>query len=438
MGRIGPLDLPTQPRQGIILATYDRRDICQNRNSLSASTILDLLTLGTNLQERKEATRTFGLFGEHPLHLKGDNAQRFDSAIDDLLDSIPSASDTLSEKTLIDELIPEIRQKKIDNSRFTQVECDSFQQRISAIPVQKYRVLRTIYGVELPQVTAPVHIGNFTIYDAKLHLTQIASGLADPSDLYRFKKPSGFLIECAVDARDSIKAVELADALFYRLELIIRFFIGRRTTRFEVGVLNYVGPQLRDHIVIAGDRAGEGSPWQGALETIPIADPFFCSPSPPFAKLLSLITRQNNQLDIHIVRCAEWTGQAMGDPNAASAFVKAAIALEVLFSPKEKGIITPSIMSQIAESCAFLLGDSADSAREVEREVKRLYGIRSAVVHSGKDSVASSDLNAFIRICRDIVIVLLSRKELENIDGLERLAEYFKARKYASIKASEG
>jgi len=399
--------------------------------------ILDLFTFLTDLSQLNE-TRTYGLGQEHPLSLKGDKVRKFDSAIDDLLNSISGASTTLSEETLREELIPAIRQKKVENSRFTQAECDSFQQNILAIPIERYRVLRTIYGVTLPQGAAPVHIGIFTIYDANLHLTQIASGLPNPSDLYRFKKPSGFLIECVVDARDSTKAVELADALFYRLELIIRFFIGRRTTRFEVGVLNYVGPQLRDHIVIAGNRAGEGSAWKGAMEPIPIADPFFCSPSPPFAKLLSLIAKQNNQLEVHVVRCAEWTAQAMSDANAASAFVKAAIALEVLFSANEKGVITPSIMAQIAESCAFVLGDSAASATEMEREVKRLYGIRSAVVHSGKDSVASRDLNAFIQICRNVVIALLSSKELEDIASMEKLAEHFKAKKYASIKASNG
>lgn len=400
--------------------------------------ILDLFSFGTDLPQLKEASRTFGLGQEHPLHLKGDNARKFDSAIDDLLNSIPSARNTLSEKALFEELQPEIRRKKIEKSRFTQVECDSFQQKVLAIPVEKYRVLRTIYGVTLPQDAAPVQIGIFTIYDANLHLKQIASGLPDHGVLYQFKKPSGFLIECVVDARDSIKAVELADAMFYRLELIIRFFIGRRTTRFEVGVLNYVGPQMRDHIVIAGNSVGEGSAWQGALEPIPIADPFFCSPSPPFAKLLSLIAQQNNQLEVHVIRCAEWTAQAMGDANAASAFVKAAIALEVLFSANEKGIITPSIMAQIAESCAFVLGDSAASAMEIEREVKRLYGIRSAVVHSGKDSVASADLDALIQICRNVVLVLLSSKEHEEIDSMVKLAEHFRAKKYASIKTSKG
>ena len=137
------------------------------------------------------------------------------------------------------------------------------------------------------------------------------------------------------------------------------------------------------------------------------------------------------------MRCAEWTGQALSDPNAASAFVKAAIALEVLFKTDEKGVITPSIMAQIAESCAFVLGDSAARAAEVEREVKRLYGIRSSVVHSGKDSVASSDLNAFIQLSRNVVLALLSNKEFEDVDSMIKIGDIFKRKKYASLTSSE-
>lgn len=121
----------------------------------------------------------------------------------------------------------------------------------------------------------------------------------------------------------------------------------------------------------------------------------------------------------------------MSDPNAASAFVKAAIALEVMFSANEKGVITPSIMAQIAESCAFLLGDEKTPPWDIEHEVKRLYGIRSAVVHSGKDSVEEGDLNSLISICRRVIDVLLSGNELLGIDSMNKLAEYFRRRKYS-------
>jgi hypothetical protein len=287
----------------------------------------------------------------------------------------------------------------------------------------------------LPEGAQPAHIGDFVIYDAKSHSAQIADG-AISSDLFDpLLSRSRYFIQCAVEARDGAKAVELADALFYRLELIMRVFIGLRTTRFEVGILNYVGPQMRDRIVIAEGHSQAGSAWKGALDSIPIADSSYCRPSPPLARLLSLITKQNNEFEVHVIRCAEWTGQAIGDPNEASAFVKAATALEVLFSTDEKGIVTPSIMARIAEGCAFVLGSSPDSARRTERQIKHLYEVRSAVVHSGKNSVEKSDLDAFIRICRAVVISLLDRQEFGGIDSVEKLWDHFRTKKYSSCSA---
>lgn len=220
--------------------------------------------------------------------------------------------------------------------------------------------------------------------------------------------------------------------LFYRFELLFRLFIGRRTLRLEVGILNYIGPQSRARFVLP-EKGGmnHGTSLEGPIQPVPLNDPYFSSPAPPYRRLFELASRKNNELEKHVLRCAEWTGQAMSDPNAASAFVKAAIALEVMFSANEKGVITPSIMAQIAESCAFLLGDEKTPPWDIEHEVKRLYGIRSAVVHSGKDSVEEGDLNSLISICRRVIDVLLSGNELLGIDSMNKLAEYFRRRKYS-------
>ncbi|MGA3053976.1 MAG: hypothetical protein ABSD63_07195 [Candidatus Korobacteraceae bacterium] len=367
----------------------------------------------------------------------GENVRMLDSAVEELLDMMPAVKDTLSRKAFLDMLIATIREKKISSSSFIQSESEAFQQHILAIPLQKFRVVRRIYGIVLSNDDDSIQIGDFTIYSGR-RIKEMSPNQRFLAATWQLRDVEEPLIECAVEARDVDKAVELADTLFYRLELMIRLLIGRRTTRFEVGILNYVGPQMRNRLILSdsGNVVSEGSSWRGALERIPIADPFFRQPSPPFARLLRLISRRNNQLEMHVVRCAEWTAQAMGDPNAASAFVKAATALEVLFSANEKGVITPSIMAQIAESCAFLLGDTPAVAVEIERQVRRLYGVRSAVVHSGKDSVAEDDLNALIHICRTIIMVLLSDEEFAETDTIAKLADYFKRKKYSFLEAA--
>jgi hypothetical protein len=338
---------------------------------------------------------------------------------------------TLSRGVLLDELIPLFREKKPAGKIFTLAEAEQFERAICDLPLQRLRVVRRIYGVMLPPGGSPVQMGDFTIGFGR----QIFGPVKENSIL-AIGLGTGELdllfIECTVEARDADRAVEMADALFYRFELIFRVFIGRRTERIEVGVLNYVGPQMRNRVVLSpGGGVTQGSSWEGALQTIPLDDPYFSAPAPPFTRLFQLISRENNDLEKHVLRCAEWTGQAIAEANAASAFVKAAIALEVLFSLNEKGIITPSIMAQIAEGCAFLLGNEQMSPLEIEREVKRLYGVRSSVVHSGKDSVDEEDLNWLIEICRKVLIALLTSKELAEIKSITMLAEHFRRKKYA-------
>lgn len=114
--------------------------------------------------------------------------------------------------------------------------------------------------------------------------------------------------------------------------------------------MNFRGAQMSDRFVFSEDGrpVGHQSSWNGAMQPFIFSDPRFPMPTPPLIRLFELITRPNNEFEKHIIRCAEWTGQAIGEPNDAAALVKAAIALEVLFSANEKGLITPSIMAQIA------------------------------------------------------------------------------------------
>lgn len=378
-------------------------------------------------------SRTFGLGEKETVSVHRENVEAFDKAVGALLDSLPGIKGTLSMGVFLDDhLIPIIREKKLSGKEFTQDETEKFARTICDLPLQNYRVIREIFGVMLTPGTMPLTMGDFLIGFG----TDMLRSVREKPIVSQTKKPEDFeklYIECSVAARDADRALEIADLLFYRFELIFRVLIGRRTKYLEVGIVNYVGPQLRHSLVLAKDGASrQGSAWQGALQPVPLNDPYFSSPAGPFPRLFKLISREHNELEKHVLRCAEWTGEAIGDRNAASAFVKGAIALEVMFSAKEKGIIiTPSIMAQVAESCAFVLGNDEAHACEIEREVKRLYGIRSAVVHSGKDTVEETDLDSLVRVCRGVITALLSKEEFVDIKKMSDLADYFKHRKYS-------
>jgi hypothetical protein len=391
--------------------------------------ITKLFVKGSSPAGSRLGSRSFGL-DEDVITLIGENVEAFDDAVDELIASFPNMKGTLSKQVFQAKLIPQIRDKKLKGAEFTLQEAEEFEKSICGLSLCKYRVVRQIFGLALSQQPKTIALGDFVIGTGN----QLFGSSKDTGILALSIKPEDleqWYIQCIVEARDTDRAREIADLLFYRFELIFRVLIGLRTDNYEVGILNYVGPRMRNAIVLSDGSVSQNLAWDGALQLIPIDNPYFSSPTPPFPRLFQLISRENTELEKHVVRCAEWTGQALSDANAASAFVKGAIALEVMFSANEKGIITPSIMSQIAESCAFLLGNDATPPWEFEREVKRLYGIRSAVVHSGKDSVDIDDLNLLIQICREVIAKLLTDKDFAETDTMNKLAEYFRRKKYA-------
>ena len=402
--------------------------------AIQLNSIVDLFQWGYPSEKKEGLCTIFCAYPEEPLTLIGENRQKFQSSVSALLCSLPSVKGTVSKEFIIEKLIPIVRKKKIAGEPFSSSDADDFKRKICDIPRQVYRVFRPIHGVDVAVDKIPVKFGDFIIDFGRNFV--VADGVdAFPNGVNDQKQRDQLFIQCSVDAREASIAVERADEQFYRFELIFRFLIGKRTDRVNVGILNYEGTQIRDIFIYSEDGrpVRSDTSLQGALQPFILKDPSFPEPTPAIIRLFELITRPNNDLEKHILRCAEWTGQALSEPNEAAALVKAAIALEVLFRTDEKSVITASIMAQISESCAFLLGSENKTPLDIEREVKRLYGVRSSVVHSGKDTVDSKDLEAFISICRHIVVRLLSDDEFREIDSASKLAEHFRLKKYESF-----
>ena len=133
----------------------------------------------------------------------------------------------------------------------------------------------------------------------------------------------------------------------------------------------------------------------------------------------------------------EWIGQSMADPSPPSAFIKAAIALEIIFTYNERDIITPSIMNQISESIALILGSSVDERLKIESTVKKLYGLRSKIVHSGNKDISQADYKTLLEIARSVIIKILTSDKLNSVDSVEELYTIIKKIKYSGDAISQ-
>lgn len=392
---------------------------------------LAVCSLGNIAFNELGSRQTFGL-GPEALNIIGDdNLRVFDQAINRLLET--GVSGTLSKTKLTQLLVPALQLKKKVATVFTKDECAAFWKSVEAIPIIEHRVLREMFGASLSNSVEPLQMSCFTIFDWHRHKSLITGPEVTDDSWVWNESQHGLLVECKVLARDEQKALELADILFSKLESAIRFMIGHRTERFEFGILNYAGSRLSTHYLFSNDHVSSGFARKGPVERIPLDDDYFSKSSSDFSRLLDILASPNNNLERKILRSVEWSAQALIDPNPASAFIKAATSLEVLFSANEKGVITPSIMAQISESCAHILGDTPESCVHIEAVVKRLYGIRSGVVHSGKDVLPEEDLATFIEIARSAAIELLANSNYLAVESIEKLHEMLRIKKYQGV-----
>lgn len=309
-------------------------------------------------------------------------------------------------------------------------QVQDFLLGLKSVRVQPHDVYRPVYGIEIEEGVAPVELGPFTIYNTHRHAAELDVVMNGRRETALMDKSEHYLIRTTVETRDDLRAQELGDEKFEQFEGVVRCVLGPGTG-YDVSVSHSLEPADLRSIVL---NSASGLTEIRRAPSIPIFcinDPLFVSTERGFDRLWGLAGASvKNEFNQKVLLAVDWIGQSIAEKVPSSAFIKAAIALEVLFSPK-KEFISSSITAQISESAAMLLGTDADSRLKTEKVVKDLYGIRSKVAHEGRPDVDYADLFAVQDVARNVIIKLLTSESLKTVETGQALQQYLKAQKYS-------
>lgn len=394
---------------------------------------LDLLQTGElSLSRDNTPMQCFG-FGPTGLSVKGgENVLEFNRLVNFLYEKDNDVFKSYSRKSFLDRLITLIRPKKLANQKFNKEEAQTFYSSLKDVEKIRYRVMREIFGVSLSDLSHSYYIGNFKIFHFPSQKDSVAEIIGSTITLMCTPKEPIYLIEYEVEAREHIRAIEIADEKFNKFVLFLRHIIGSSDDRYEVGILDYYGWRARSAHVISQQGYSANAERIGPIEPIPIDNPYFINKNAGYDKLWMLIDKQNRtKLEKRISTAVEWIGRSLFERTVQTAFIEASVALESIFTYQEKAIITPSILSQITESVAMIVGETPDQRLEIEKEIKDLYSIRSGIVHSGDKDIDKKDFEIFIYYIRLIVQILLTNPQYAECETIEELYEYLKRQKYS-------
>ena len=146
--------------------------------------------------------------------------------------------------------------------------------------------------------------------------------------------------------------------------------------------------------------------------------------------LFKLLSKRDNQLKQKIYKSVLWLGKSMQTENVTDSFLQVSVALECLLSRQVEGyLINPSIAYSLSETLAFLVADNKDVRIKIFKELKKLYGLRSSIVHSGKSNINIQQYNDYfelIRIGIYKILDLIENKKVNSIDEIYDIVEQLK------------
>lgn len=374
-----------------------------------------------------------GLIGKCLIY-KNESYQRYLEVIKNIYLEEDEINSKLSLKVIKEKIIEFIYEHKIGNIKITKNDTDILMTTIASLPLQHYSVFTDVFGIYLEKPSQVFVQGIFKFYywpqtkgiiESKTKLNPMALWMTSVYD---------YLIEVEVDASDNDKAIELASVLFEKWQYFMHVVIGNTNKENFVAINDRKLLDTRQYLLISNQTVSSSNTMVNFNRPIPIDDiSYYTKKENGFDKIWSLLSiNSKNKLQRRIALSIEWLGQAYRDSLPQNMFLKAAISLEIIFTYQEETIITPSILSQISESVALILGHDADTKLAIEQDVKKLYGKRSSIVHAGSNNIDSDLIHKILAYSRYVILRLLNDDEYNKLTSIESLYEYLKRKKYSN------
>lgn len=147
------------------------------------------------------------------------------------------------------------------------------------------------------------------------------------------------------------------------------------------------------------------------------------------SSLLSCV-KQNSEIEKRIFQSINWFGKAINSDVYEEQFLFFAISIESLLvgnEPDSPFANQGSITQRISDRSAFLVGEDFDSRVKIEKDVKKLYNLRSKIVHTGA-KVENSDVIKIESMAKELILSF-SKK---NFSSHSNFVEWIKRAQYGT------
>lgn len=321
------------------------------------------------------------------------------------------------ERNIVQDFIASHYKSYRDGNLDIKVELNSIIRELRSFS-DKYTVIIPIGGIKFDRKKS-LKVGNVKIGRfRKKHFSPLKLKKISPIKSY-IQGLEGKVVGVIEVKGESSKAMEKAllevSRALNALRLYVRFFYYRSTDvqirLMPQIMIGSIGPNLIDQksnkVLCTGESAGS-RPFVIDNKNLKKMRRFY------FGEINSLLQSKRHELtpfEREILLSINWYGTAVDMTDPVLKFLNYAIVLEVLVSKQERDS-DRTITDKLAEGIAFLLGKGYENRYKIKRKIKKLYRIRSSIVHGREESVDEQNLLLIEHVALTLILKLLKKRGL--------------------------
>jgi len=296
----------------------------------------------------------------------------------------------------INKKVPKIKSTTEKNFAF-----DAFFEELLSIKPRNLIITSPISGVRLND-----DVRKFSLRSYKFgYLEDLAFPIANESGMY-------ISIEIQ-DVYDKNIAISKADNAFLDFARLIVFMSGKQDRSIFIRTGLPLMPSYNHELMYVQTSSYQVTDESGSLdssavsnknlEKVPVNNKFFCE-NESFDKLWDLNERRINgkklkDIDSRIINSALALGESSITSDKKNSIIYTCMSLEIMFSYDERGLFQRSIGEKLSDLFTFVVAKDKESRLAMSKVVKKVYGLRSAIVHGGSKELTDENLviNIFMR-----------------------------------------
>lgn len=392
-----------------------------------AKLINELITISQVIYQHQQSDKyveSFGFDEENISFLGLTKINKYKQSIEKLYGANKSIFETYSFIKFQNSIIELIRTLKTEK---TQCKAENFNDIINdiiKIEIIEHEIFYPFYGAQMNSDS--LKFGDFTIYNkqkCKELLNEKHSAISD-KDLYFEIIKSDLLISIKIDARESDKAFEIGDKYCMSFENVFSYILADLSHDKRIGIFNFRGHSTMGTIILSDFGLG----FRGKNDVILSLNldynysSHFNNNELGNDKIWFLITkRDKTEIEKRLLNAIEWVGKAINDRDNPKSLIQFVFAIEGMLQYDEKTFINQSIVSQLADSLAFIISEEKNERKEISKNFKDIYKKRSSIAHGSNTKIDFEDLEKAFEITKNMIISFLIKSPFKEMNSMESL-----------------